>query len=44
MSWLVLYVQDIMRILKSLLSKEIVHNRFTKEIREKINVKCSQLS
>ena len=32
MSCLALYVQTIMRILKSLLSKEMRHNRFTKEI------------
>lgn len=32
MSCLALYVQTIMRILKSFLSKEMRHNRFTKEI------------
>lgn len=32
MSCLVLYMQTTMRILKNLLSKEVRHNRFTKEI------------
>lgn len=34
MSCLALYIQTAMRILKNLMSKDMRHNRFTKEISE----------